>query len=103
MRGVYVFLVLLSWLSLVTADDRLIPFDDFHLSVDTNWRAEKAGKGDALKVHVEVSRSAEDPVGSARTEVYCFGFDSDKREFSVSDLATLFESFNAAKIGRAHV
>jgi len=102
MRGVYVFLVLLSWLSLVTADDRLIPFDDFHLSVDTNWRAEKAGKGDALKVHVEVSRSAEDPVGSARTEVYCFGFDSDKREFSVSDLATLFESFNAASEGRIY-
>lgn len=102
MKGVCAFLVLSPWLSLVTADNRLIPFDHFHVSVDTNWRSTKGGEGQALRVYVQVSRSDEDPEGTTKTEVRCPGFDSREQEFLESDLQILFEAFEAARKGETY-
>ena len=98
MKGILAFFALFSGLPGL-ADDRLVPFDDFYISVDTNWRAAKGGEGEALQVNVRVHRSEENPGGSVDTEVSCSAFDSEEEEFSESDLKTFFEAFAAARNG----
>lgn len=83
----------------VSADDRLIPFDDFYISVDTNWRAAKGGEGEALQLNVQLSRHGKGTTGEAEVEISCSAFSSEARQFSAMDLETFLEACVAAKKG----
>lgn len=76
------------------ADDRLIPFDDFYVSVETNDSLNRVGKLNSLDVTVQVSRagSAED----ISIEVNCYEFSSTRRELFEEDVKAFLEACDAA-------
>jgi hypothetical protein len=78
------------------ADDRLIPFDDFYVSVETNDWLNRPRKQHALNVSVRVSRSAHEQDGSTSIEVDCHEFSSARRELAEEDITAFLEACDAA-------
>lgn len=79
---------------------RLIPFDAFFVSVETNDWMNRSGEGDRLNVSVQVSRGAEKPNGSTSINVDCYEFDAHQRMLPNADLKAFLEAGNAAKDGK---
>ena len=79
---------------------RLIPFDHFYVSVETNDWLNQSDEGPHLNVTIRVSRDAGDPNGSTSVEVNCYEFDADQRMLPEADLKAFLEAGDAAGNGK---
>lgn len=88
--------------NVVYCDDRLIPFDDYYISVETNdWMNRRDGMN-SLNVTVKISRSAKVSIGSTSIEVNCLEFPAGKTMFLKEDLKLFFDAGAAAVKGEKY-
>jgi hypothetical protein len=87
-------------LALPLSGGDLIPFNAFHVSVETNDWMDRRNEGDRLHVSVSVSRSAEEPNGSTSVEVNCFEFEAAQRMLPDTDLEVFMAAGDAAQDGK---
>jgi hypothetical protein len=87
--------------SIGSAEERLIPFDSFFVSVEPNdhFKPNKKG-GSSLRVSLSVSRSPEASAGSTDLDVCCFDLHHSQDRFPEDDLRVLMKAGEAAKAGR---
>jgi len=88
------FILLFTQLAAVAvADDRLIPFDEFYLSVDCNEEPKARG----VRVSVRISRSTHQPEGAADIKLTLPGIPSSIPPLNSDEASALMEACSAAK------
>lgn len=99
------FPILFAWLALVAAaagaEARLIPFDEFYLSVPVEDVTAAAGGAGGLQVAVRVSRGVQEPLGGTKVEVSCPGLSFPEQSLDAEEVAVFLEVCAAA--GRGEV
>lgn len=90
--ALFLFALLATGVSAAGAEERLIPFDEFYLSVPVTGKL----KFDGLRVVVQVRRGANEPVGRTGIEVVRHVTSIPDRTLTAEELAALMEALNAA-------
>ena len=70
-------------------DDRLIPFDDFFISMETNGARNHNRGFSSLYVMLFVERSKSIPKGRISSEILCLQFENNKQRFTARDIEVL--------------
>ena len=83
------------------AETRLIPFDEFYLSVPVEDVTAAAGGAGGMQVAVRVSRGVQEPLGGTKVEVSCPGLSSPEQSLDAEEVAVFLEVCAAA--GRGEV
>lgn len=88
--------------SVAGADERLIPIDEFYLSVPVNDPPAEAGKREGLRVAVRVQRSEHEPQGGTKIMVSCLGFRNSIGPLETDEVAAFLEACAAATSGQEY-
>ena len=99
MKTILTILTLCMFATIGKCDDRLIPFDDFFISMETNGARNHNRGFSSLYVMLFVERSKSIPKGRITSEVLCFQFENNKQNFTAKDIELLMEACVAAKRG----
>ena len=81
------------------AETRLIPFDEFFVSVPLEDVTAAAGGAGGIQVSVRVSRGVQTPLGSTKVEVSCPGLSFPERSLDAEEVAVFLEACAAASRG----
>lgn len=79
---------------------KLIPYDQVFIRVNTKPLIDRKNKGSKLNVAVRMSKGSEGEVDSASTDVDCYDFSSGQRMMPEKDLEAFFEVGEAALAGK---
>lgn len=90
--ALFLFALLAAGVSAAGAEERLIPFDEFYLSVPVTGKL----NFDGLRVVVQVRRGVNEPVGRTGIEVVRHVTSIPDRTLTAEELAALMEALNAA-------
>jgi hypothetical protein len=78
---------------------KLIPYNQVFVSVNTKPLIDRKNKGSKLNVSVRMSKGSEGAEDSASVDVDCYDFSSEKRMMPEKDLEAFFEMGKAALAG----
>lgn len=81
----------------VAEEERLIPMDQFFISVETNDWLRRPENRDGLSVSVSMARGAGEKAGTVKVEVDCYKFESAERGLSEEDRQMFVKVAEAAK------
>lgn len=85
----------------ITLEPALIPFDSFHISVETNDWMRPRDKGESLNVSISVSRYPDDLDGSTEVDVDCNEFPAGMRMMPAPDRKAFLAACRAAAAEQA--
>ena len=80
----------------VAGEERLIPMDQFFISVETNDWLKRPENRDGLSVSVSMARAAGEKAGTVKVEVDCYKFESAERGLSEEDRQMFLKAAEAA-------
>ncbi len=95
----FLFALLSAAVSAPGAEKRLIPFDEFYLSVPVEDVTAAAGGAKGLQVSVTINRGVQDPLGGTKIEVRCQALHFPDRSMDEEDVAAFLEACGAASHG----
>ncbi|MCX6847807.1 MAG: hypothetical protein NTY98_02705 [Verrucomicrobia bacterium] len=90
---------LFAWLAAAGAEERLIPIDEFYLSVPVNDSPGANGKRPGLRVAVMVQRGEHEPQGGTIIKVSCPGLQNSIGPLETDEVAAFLEACAAATSG----
>lgn len=85
--------------AVTAAETRLIPFDEFFVSVPVEDVTAAAGGASGIQVSVRVSRGVQVPLGETKVEVSCPELSFPERSLDAEEVAVFLEACAAASRG----